>query len=70
MFKKLKWVLKGKIHIIYVGANCGLCGKWIDEAFLVPEYQSIGSWIDTWDICEDCLDGKYIEELATHCEKR
>jgi hypothetical protein len=50
-FRWLKWLLKGKPMIHYKGYNCGCCGKGWMIPFDVPEYQSAGSWGDTWGLC-------------------
>jgi hypothetical protein len=55
-FSWIKWKLKGKPTISYTGYNCGLCGKWVDKSFSVPTYKSLGSWWDTWSVCEECLN--------------
>lgn len=38
----------------YPGFHCGCCGKWVDEAFEIPEYQSADPWWDTWGLCNEC----------------
>jgi len=51
-FAWLKWVWKGKPMIHYEGYHCGLCGKWVNKPFEIPEYQSDGEWWDTWGVCD------------------
>jgi hypothetical protein len=51
---KIKWILQGKPMIEYTGYNCGCCGKWVEEKFKVPTYQSWGEWYDTWGLCKEC----------------
>jgi len=41
--------------IQYRGYHCGICGKWVNEPFSVPEYQSAGEWWDTWGMCNECI---------------
>lgn len=53
MFKRLKWWLKGKPMIHYTGYNCGCCGKRWAIPFDIPEYQSVGEWLDTWGCCPE-----------------
>ena len=54
LFRYLIWFIKGKPMIKYVGFHCGLCGKWVDKPFEIPDYQSLGEWEDTWGICNKC----------------
>ena len=54
-FRWLKWYLKGKPMVQYRGYHCGICGKWVNEPFSVPEYQSAEEWWDTWGVCEECV---------------
>lgn len=58
MFKWLKWIIKGRLIIYYLGFNCGCCGKWVKEPFSIPEYRSSGEWWDTWGLCNECQKGK------------
>lgn len=62
MIKWIKWRIKGKPMIEYIGYHCGLCGRWIDEPFTIPEYRSYGKWCDTWGMCKKCERG----ERQTH----
>lgn len=55
-FAWLKWVLKGKPMVHYNGFHCGVCGKWVNDPFEIPEYRSVGGWWDTWGLCEECRD--------------
>ena len=54
LFYWFRWVCKGKPMVKYSGFNCGLCGRWCDAPFEIPEYKSAGSWWDTWGMCKDC----------------
>ena len=47
----IKWLLNGKPMKTYSGYNCGCCGKWHDNLFQIPEYQSYGWQSDTWGLC-------------------
>ena len=62
MIKWIKWYIKGKSMIKYEGYHCGLCGRWEDETFEIPEYKSCGKWADTWGVCKKCEQG----ERQTH----
>jgi len=50
----LKWLIEKRPYITYKGYNCGLCGKWVNKEFSIPEYKSCGRWWDTWGICINC----------------
>jgi hypothetical protein len=52
--KYLKWLRYKKPNIIYKGFNCGCCGIWVNKEFSVPQHKSLGSWWDTWKICDEC----------------
>lgn len=54
--KKLWWKLFRKDYVYYDGYNCGLCGKWVNEKFQLPSYDSAGEWWDTWGMCEECAE--------------
>jgi len=69
MFLKLRWVLRGRPTISYPGYNCGLCGVWIAEPFIVNGYNlkqsvvygqgdslGIETWGHTWGLCQRCID--------------
>ncbi len=50
--QRFRWWIKQRLGLydiedLQVGANCGLCGDWMQDA-IVPSY-----W--AWDICKDCL---------------
>ncbi len=47
----LWWILCGKPMLSYSGFHCGICGKWFDEPFSIPDYQSSGEWVDSWGLC-------------------
>lgn len=63
IIRKIKWLLKDKPMIKYPGYNCGLCGRWIDEEFEVPEWASYGQWWDTWGICEGGCN-EFVPEIS------
>jgi len=54
LIKKFVWKLKGSKFVSYDGFHCGLCGRWVNKSFKIPEYMSIGEWWDTWGICKEC----------------
>jgi hypothetical protein len=54
LFRKLWWKLFNRKYILYRGYHCGLCGKWVNEWFAVPTYDSVGEWGDTWGMCNKC----------------
>lgn len=56
-FRWLKWRRQGKPYISYKGFHCSLCGAWKEKPFTVPEYISEGKWMDTWGICDKCING-------------
>ena len=58
MFKWIKWIIAGKPTVDYLGFHCGCCGKWVNELFAIPEYQSSGRWWDTWGLCNECKKGE------------
>ena len=50
--KWLWWILRGKPTVKYDGAHCGLCGRWYEESYEVPNYKA-DPWFDTWGLCPD-----------------
>jgi hypothetical protein len=54
LFRKLRWIYRGRPMIHYPGFMCGCCGKWNSEPFDLPEYQSCGEWWDTIGVCRKC----------------
>jgi len=54
LIRKIRWYLNHKPMIEYDGYNCGCCGKWVNEKFKIPTYQSEGKWWDTWGLCNKC----------------
>jgi len=57
-YRKLIWFFNKKPMIKYNGFHCGLCGKWVNESFKVPTYDSDGEYWDTVGVCETCLGDK------------
>ena len=57
IIRKIKWLLNGKPVLKYSGFCCGLCGKWVDREFAIPEWRSCGTWWDTWGMCDECGEG-------------
>jgi len=56
LWRYFRWWLQGRPMIHYYGYNCGLCGKWVDHPFQVPEWDSAGRWWDTWGMCGRCAN--------------
>lgn len=56
-FKWIVWMIRGKPVVKYAGFNCGCCGKWVNEEFMIPTYRSAGRWWDTIDLCKECIGG-------------
>jgi hypothetical protein len=56
IIKWLKWKLNSSPTISYSGYNCGCCGKWESEPFIIPTYKSEGKWWDTWGLCKECRE--------------
>jgi hypothetical protein len=60
--KWIAWLWKGKPVVIYNGYNCGCCGRWIEEKFSIPTYQSVDRYSDTIGLCknqEDCFNNYF-----------
>lgn len=53
LFRKLLWIYRGRPMLHYKGFMCGCCGKWNDEPFDMPKYQSCGEWWDTIGVCRN-----------------
>lgn len=51
LFRKIKWYFQGKPMLSYPGYRCGCCGKWINEPFEIPTYESCGEYWDGWGTC-------------------
>ncbi len=49
----LKWLINGKPMIKYSGYTCGCCGKFREDPFEIPEYDSNGEYWDTIGLCSD-----------------
>jgi hypothetical protein len=47
----------------YPGYACRCCGKWTDEPFTIPKYQSAGGWWDTWGLCDECINVESDEDI-------
>lgn len=54
LFRWFKWIRAGKPLVHYEGYHCGLCGRWCDIPFEMPEYKSWDKWHDTWGMCKEC----------------
>jgi hypothetical protein len=66
MWKKLKWILRGKPMKKVIGGWCGCCGKWLSEAeFTFPDYHNVDTFWDLNSVCPGkCTFENYYENKA------
>jgi len=61
LWQGLKWLARGCPLIYYKGYACGCCGSYWSRPFVIPDFQSVDEWWDTWGLCpkgKGCREGE------------